>query len=77
MTSLKVVVNATDGYSWVVDKFDLNFNRLPFLYILTWILKLIGPLITVIGCIKYRVELHEILCKHRYTYSPDIVNVGK
>ena len=62
-SSLTIKVIASDKYSEVEDTFTIKINRMPALYIINILVKIFGPLFAVLGMIKYKNLMINILFK--------------
>jgi hypothetical protein len=65
---LKLKIRCTDGYKIVEDNFVLEVE-INGAYVLSVILKLIGPVAGALGVFAYANQIYNILCKKRYTHA--------
>lgn len=66
--TIKVV--ATDGYSMNEDIFVLKVDKLPFMYVVNYIVSIAGMLVSILGVWKNKQYIMGLLCKKQYYYSP-------
>ncbi|KAL4448666.1 hypothetical protein ABPG74_012755 [Tetrahymena malaccensis] len=72
-----IQVNVTDGYTYIVDQFTINPNRIPFIYAFQLALQIFGPIFGVLGLYKYRHSIYNLFFKNQYIYSKDVAYVGE
>jgi hypothetical protein len=65
---LKLKVRATDGYKTVEDMFVIEV-AINGAYVLSVILKMIGPVAGALGVFAYANQIYNIFCKKRYTHA--------
>ena len=64
---VEITVTASDGFSEASDKFKLTVNA-SVNYYAELISTIVGPLVSVLAFIKYRVVIYNYLCKKKYKY---------
>ncbi|KAL4485481.1 hypothetical protein ABPG73_015273 [Tetrahymena malaccensis] len=69
-------VKASDGYTTVVDQFTIQVKGIPFTYALNLIIKILGPLLGIIGVFKARFHFFNIIFQERVTFSQEQAECG-
>ncbi|KAL4462558.1 hypothetical protein ABPG74_000388 [Tetrahymena malaccensis] len=72
-----IQVNATDGYSFYIDKFTIIPNKIPFSYAFQLAIQILGPLFGLLGLYKYKHLIYNLSFKKQYIYSKDVAYVGE
>ncbi|KAL4476388.1 hypothetical protein ABPG74_010121 [Tetrahymena malaccensis] len=62
----KIMINATDGYTYAIDYFEMHFDLIPFQYILLYIFQIMSPIIGILGLWKYKSLMYNKLRKQNY-----------
>ncbi|EAR84918.2 calpain family cysteine protease (macronuclear) [Tetrahymena thermophila SB210] len=68
-TSLTIQVTGSDGYTKVSQNFTIHVNQLPLMFVIQWIITILGPLTGIFGLYKFRGDLYNILFNKRNKYS--------
>ncbi|KAL4453942.1 hypothetical protein ABPG74_003825 [Tetrahymena malaccensis] len=63
---------ASDGYTKAEDTFVLVVSGIPLLYLLNLLLKIIGPLVFVLGLFQQRSIFLNAICKRRVSFSEEV-----
>ncbi|KAL4428727.1 hypothetical protein ABPG74_001881 [Tetrahymena malaccensis] len=69
-----IQITAFDGYTTVSDQFELKVQGIPFSYIFNILVKIIGPLVAILGLYKYRSLLVNSVIVNYHTFSQENVN---
>ncbi|EAR83239.1 calpain family cysteine protease (macronuclear) [Tetrahymena thermophila SB210] len=69
-----IQITAFDGYTSVSDQFHLKVQGIPFSYIFNILLKVIGPLVAILGLYKYRSLLVNSVVVNYFTFSQENIN---
>lgn len=64
--TIKLKVEATDGYTKSEDFLELKPNKIPIMIILYYLVILMSAILTLMGLIKYRGMIHGIFCRRLY-----------
>lgn len=73
---IKIVIEATDGFSVVSDEFEVLFYKIPALTVIYYIAVIGSGLLTFIGLFRYRGIIYGILCKHKYRVGNFYITEG-
>ncbi|KRW98643.1 Cytochrome cd1-nitrite reductase-like, heme d1 domain [Pseudocohnilembus persalinus] len=65
-STMKININATDGYSTATQQLNIHADKVPFLIIAYYLILGGSSLLSVIGAIQYRGQIYGIFCKSRY-----------
>ncbi|KAL4472026.1 hypothetical protein ABPG72_007075 [Tetrahymena utriculariae] len=76
LSTERIKVVASDGFTEVSDQFTIYFNQLTFMYIMQLIFQIVGPIFGILGIWKYRSNIYQIFMESSYLYSNDIAIVG-
>ncbi|KAL4485450.1 hypothetical protein ABPG72_008318 [Tetrahymena utriculariae] len=68
-TQLTIQVTASDGYTEVKQLFTIHVNKLPLMFVIQWIVTILGPLTGILGLYKNRSTLYNIFYSRRNQYS--------
>ncbi|EAR84920.2 transmembrane protein, putative (macronuclear) [Tetrahymena thermophila SB210] len=68
-TKLTIQVTASDGYTKVKQLFTINVNQLPVMFVVQWIITILGPLTGFLGLYKNRSTLYNIFYSKKNQYS--------
>lgn len=73
---LNVTVSDVSGkQAWDVLEIQVDFS---FIFVFERVMYFAGPIIGILGLIKYQDELHEIFCKKKYQYPRrETAKIGK
>jgi hypothetical protein len=66
----------TDGYSEIYDQFYINISKIPFSFVFTLVIQVLGPIIGIFGLWKYRYIFYNIKFDHNYIYSTENIYIG-
>ncbi|KAL4438756.1 hypothetical protein ABPG74_013429 [Tetrahymena malaccensis] len=72
----KFQIKATDGYTEAVDFFTIQVSGIPFTYALNLILKILGPLLGILGIYRQRHTFYNIIFQKSTTFSQEEVECG-
>ncbi|KAL4446483.1 hypothetical protein ABPG74_001224 [Tetrahymena malaccensis] len=76
LSTERIQVVASDGFTEISDQFTIYFNQLPFSYTMQLIFQIVGPIFGILGVWKYRSNIYQIFMESSYLYSNDIAIVG-
>ncbi|KAL4438285.1 hypothetical protein ABPG74_009708 [Tetrahymena malaccensis] len=68
-TKLTIQVTASDGYTEIKQTFVINVNQVPVMFVIQWIVTILGPLTGVLGLYKNRSTLYNLFYSKRNQYS--------
>ncbi|EAR97574.2 MFS transporter (macronuclear) [Tetrahymena thermophila SB210] len=77
LSTERIKVVASDGFTEVSDQFTIYFNQLTFTYTMQLIFQIVGPIFGILGIWKYRSNIYQLFMQSYYLYSSDIVIVGE
>ncbi|KAL4436456.1 hypothetical protein ABPG74_003022 [Tetrahymena malaccensis] len=70
-------VNATDGYTYKISKFQLKIYAIPFSYIFNLLLKILGPFFAIIGIYQKRCIILNMIFKSSVHFDEEIIECNK
>ncbi|KAL4496901.1 hypothetical protein ABPG73_011867 [Tetrahymena malaccensis] len=73
----KFQVKATDGYTSTVDYFAIQVSGVPFTYAINLLIKILGPLLGILGLYQYNHHFYNIIFQKQVTFSFEEVECGK
>ncbi|KAL4460652.1 hypothetical protein ABPG73_000187 [Tetrahymena malaccensis] len=69
-------IKASDGYSEAYNYFYISVNILPFTYVFNLLIKILGPIVGVLGIYKYKSNILNLLLKEKTFYSIETAQVN-
>ncbi|KAL4476390.1 hypothetical protein ABPG74_010123 [Tetrahymena malaccensis] len=72
----KIMINATDGYTYAIDYFEMHFDLIPFSYILLYTFQIMSPIIGILGLWKYKSLMYNNFRKKNYRTTKIQINSG-
>ncbi|EAR84636.2 calpain family cysteine protease (macronuclear) [Tetrahymena thermophila SB210] len=70
-------VNATDGYTYKISKFQIKIYAIPFSYIFNLLLKILGPFFAIIGIYQKRCIILNMIFKNSVHFDEEIVECNQ
>ncbi|EAR96181.2 hypothetical protein TTHERM_00129580 (macronuclear) [Tetrahymena thermophila SB210] len=70
-----IKIEATDGYTIISDTFNIYIYNIPFQYVLSSLIKIFGPILTIFGLYKYRSYFFNFTLNKNNLYSREKVEV--
>ncbi|KAL4477357.1 hypothetical protein ABPG72_002351 [Tetrahymena utriculariae] len=70
-------VNATDGYTYKISKFQLRVYAIPFSYIFNLLLKILGPFFAIIGIYQKRCIILNMIFKSSVYFDEEIIECNQ
>ncbi|KAL4459333.1 hypothetical protein ABPG74_017946 [Tetrahymena malaccensis] len=70
-----IKIEATDGYTQISDTFNIYVYNIPFQYVLSSLIKIFGPILTIFGLYKYRSYFFNFMLNKNSLYSREKVEV--
>ncbi|EGR28401.1 leucine rich repeat protein [Ichthyophthirius multifiliis] len=69
---IKLLIISTDGYTEASDYLQIIVSKIPFTYIITMAVQILGPIVGVFGLWKYRFIIYNIMYRKNFFYSDEI-----
>ncbi|EDK32041.2 calpain family cysteine protease (macronuclear) [Tetrahymena thermophila SB210] len=73
----KFKVKATDGYTTAADYFVVQVSGIPFTYAINLLIKILGPLLGILGLYQQRHFFYNIIFQKQVTFSNEEVECGQ
>ncbi|EAR94803.1 hypothetical protein TTHERM_00675760 (macronuclear) [Tetrahymena thermophila SB210] len=73
-TKITIKMIATDGYSITSDIFTIKLTKLPFTYVLSLLLQILTPLVSIVQIYKYRYLIINLFCHKKIISSKECVH---